>query len=168
MTVRKVITWGDPKLKVKSEDVGHWTPTLEQLVIDLFETALEMDGVGLAAPQVGININIAVIDTSCGIDPNSKLVLINPEITNRYGSQKSSEGCLSVPGIYEIVDRPKQICIKNRKPDGSWEELRSEDSLARTICHEVDHLRGILFFEYFGPVKRQIIQRRYNKQRSHS
>lgn len=168
MTLRKIITWGDPKLKLESKDIVNWTPELEQLVMDLFETALEVDGVGLAAPQVGINLNIAVVDISCGNDPNSKIVLINPEITCRQGSQKSSEGCLSVPGIYEILDRPKQIWVKNRKPDGSWEEFQGKDLLARTICHEVDHLRGVLFFEYFGPVKRQIIQRRYNKQRSHS
>jgi peptide deformylase len=74
---------------------------------------------------------------------------------------------LSIPGIYEILDRPKQISVRNRKIDGSWEEFQSEDALARTICHEIDHLRGLLFFEYFGPVKRQIIQRRYNKRRSY-
>ena len=168
MTVRKVITWGDPRLKIKSKDVGNWTPELEQLVIDLFETTLEVDGVGLAAPQVGININIAVIDISCGSDTSSKLVLINPEITLMQGSQRSCEGCLSIPGIYETLDRPKQIWVKNRKPSGSWEEFQSEDSLARIICHEVDHLRGLLFVDHFGPVKRQIIQRRYSKQQSHS
>lgn len=165
MTAHKVITWGDPRLKLKSTDVGNWTPELEQLVADLFETALKMDGVGIAAPQIGINLNIAAIDTSCGSDPSSKIVLINPEIIHREGSQKSSEGCLSVPGIYEVLDRPKQIVVRNRKANGSWEEFRSEDALARTICHEVDHLRGLLFIEYFGPVKRQIIQRRYNKRR---
>jgi len=167
MTVHKIITWGDPRLKIKSTDVGSWTPELEQLVADLFETALEMDGVGIAAPQIGININIAAIDTSCGSEPSSKIVLINPEIIHQQGYQKSSEGCLSIPGIYEILDRPKQILVRNRKRDGSWEESRSEDALARTICHEIDHLRGLLFVEHFGPVKRQIIKRRYNKQRSY-
>ena len=166
MAVRKVITWGDPRLKINSSDVGEWAPELEQLVSDLFETALAEDGVGIAAPQVGINLNIAVIDTSSGADPAARIVLINPEIIRQEGSQTASEGCLSIPGIHEVVERPKQVWVKNRRPDGSWEELEGEDLLARAFCHEIDHLRGRLFVEYFGPVKRQFIQRRYTKMRA--
>jgi len=166
MAVRKVITWGDPRLKINSSDVGDWTPELEQLAADLYETALDEDGVGLAAAQVGINLNLAAIDTSCGTDPAARILLINPEIVHQEGSQVGSEGCLSIPGIHEILERPKKVWVKNRKPDGSWEELEGEDLLARAFCHEIDHLRGRLFVEYFGPVKRQILQRRYTKQRS--
>jgi peptide deformylase len=166
MAVRKVITWGDPRLKINSSDVGEWTPELDQLAADLYETALDEDGVGLAAAQVGINLNLAAIDTSCGTDPAARILLINPEIVRQEGSQVGSEGCLSIPGIHEILERPKKVWVKNRKPDGSWEELEGEDLLARAFCHEIDHLRGRLFVEYFGPVKRQILQRRYTKQRS--
>jgi peptide deformylase len=161
-----VITWGDPRLKINSSDVGEWTPELEQLVADLFETALAEDGVGLAAPQVGININLAVVDASCGTDPAARTVLINPEITRQEGSQVGSEGCLSIPGIHEVLERPRQVWVKNRLPDGTWEERMGEDLMARAYCHEIDHLRGRLFVEYFGPVKRQILQRRYAKQRT--
>jgi peptide deformylase len=163
MAVRQVITWGDPRLKKNSEDVGDWTPELEQLVADLFETALAEEGVGLAAPQIGINLNLAVIDCSCGEDPAQKIVLINPEIVREEGSQKGPEGCLSIPGITEVLERPKQVWIRNRRPDGSWYEQEGEDLLARAFCHEIDHLRGRLFVEYFGPVKKQVLQRRYNK-----
>ena len=166
MAVRPVITWGDPRLKINSTDIGAWTPELDQLVADLFETARDEDGVGIAAPQVGININIAVVDSSCGVDPAARIVLINPEIVRQEGSQVGSEGCLSIPCIHEVLERPKQVWVKNRLPDGSWVELEGEDLLARAFCHEVDHLRGRLFVEYFGPVKRQFLQRRYNKQRS--
>ena len=166
MAVRKVITWGDPRLKINSSDVGDWTPEMEQLAADLYETALDEDGVGLAAAQVGINLNLAAIDTSCGTDAAARILLINPEIVRQEGSQVGSEGCLSIPGIHEILERPKKVWVKNRKPDGSWEELEGEDLLARAFCHEIDHLRGRLFVEYFGPVKRQILQRRYTKQRS--
>jgi peptide deformylase len=166
MAVRKVLTWGDPRLKINSSDVGDWTPELDQLVADLFETAQAEDGVGIAAPQVGVNLNIAVVDASCGADPAARIVLINPEIVRQEGSQIGSEGCLSIPGIHEELERPKKVWVKNRLPDGTWVELEGEDLMARAFCHETDHLRGRLFVEYFGPVKRQVLQRRYNKQRT--
>ena len=168
MAVRPVLTWGDPRLKMNSADVGAWSPELDQLVADLYETALDEEGVGLAAPQVGVNLNLAVIDCSCGEDPSQKLILINPEITRQEGSQIGPEGCLSIPGIHEVLERPKKVTIKNRRPDGSWDEVWGEDLMARAFCHEIDHLRGRLFVEYFGPVKRQVIQRRYQKQRKSS
>ena len=132
---------------------------------DLFETALAEEGLGIAAPQVGINLNLAVVDLSCGEDPARKTVLINPEIVHTEGSQTGPEGCLSVPGIHEVLERPRKVRVKNRRRDGSWEELEGEDLLARAYCHEIDHLRGRLFVEYFGPVKRQLIQRKYQKNR---
>lgn len=166
MAVRIVITWGDPRLRINSADVGEWTPELEQLMEDLFETGIEEEGVGLAVPQVGVNLNLAVIDPSSGQDPAQKIILINPEIIRTEGSQLGTEGCLSIPGIHEVLERPKKVWVKNRRRDGSWEELVGEDLLARAFCHEIDHLRGKLFVDYFGPVKRQILQRRYNKLRA--
>ena len=163
MAIRPVITWGDPRLKMNSIDVGEWTPELEQLTADMFETMYAEEGVGLAAPQVAQNINLVVIDVSAGEDPSQKLVLINPEILRGEGTQVGQEGCLSVPGIHEIVERPQHVWIKNRRRDGSWEELEGQDLLARAFCHEIDHLRGKLFVEYFGPVKRGLIQRKYQK-----
>lgn len=165
MAVRPVLTWGDPRLKMDSEDVGAWTPELEQLVEDLFETSYAEEGVGIAAPQVGVNLNIAVIDTSCGQDPSARIVLVNPEVLRSEGVQKGPEGCLSIPGIHEVLERPKKVWVKNRTREGDWVELEGEDLLARAFCHEIDHLRGRLFVEYFGPVKRQIIQRKYSKSR---
>jgi peptide deformylase len=164
MAVLPVLTWGDPHLKKNSEDVGAWTPELEQLVADLFETSLFEEGVGLAAPQVGVNLNLAVIDCSCGEDPEQKLVLINPEITTEEGSQVGPEGCLSIPGIREVLERPRKVTVRNRGRDGSWHELSGEDLMARAFCHEIDHLRGRLFVEYFGPVKRQFLQKKFLKQ----
>ncbi|MFN7958968.1 MAG: peptide deformylase [Holophagaceae bacterium] len=164
MAVLPVLTWGDPRLKKNSEDVGDWTPELEQLVADMFETALDEEGVGLAAPQIGRNINLAVIDCSCGEDPTQQIVLINPEIIHEEGSQVGPEGCLSIPGIREVLERPQKVTLRNRTKDGSWQELTGEDLLARAFCHEIDHLRGRLFVEYFGPVKRQILQKKYQKQ----
>jgi peptide deformylase len=164
MAVLPVLTWGDPRLKKNSQDVGAWSPDLEQLVADLFETSLAEEGVGLAAPQVGVNLNLAVIDCSCGEDPSQQIVLINPEIILEEGVQVGSEGCLSIPGIREILERPQKVTIRNRGRDESWHELVGEDLLARAFCHEIDHLRGRLFVEYFGPVKRQFLQKKYLKQ----
>jgi peptide deformylase len=164
MSVLPVLTWGDPHLKTNSEDVGVWTPELEQLVADMLETTLHEEGVGLAAPQVGVNLNLAVIDCSCGEDPAQQILLINPEIILEEGLQVGPEGCLSIPGIREVLERPQKVTIRNRSKDGSWHELVGEDLLARAFCHEIDHLRGRLFVEYFGPVKRQVLQRKYQKQ----
>ncbi|MBK8727095.1 MAG: peptide deformylase [Holophagaceae bacterium] len=163
MAIHPVLTWGDPRLKRNSEDVGAWSPELDQLVADMFETAIAEEGVGLAAPQIGFNINLAVIDTSAGEDPARKIILINPEILREEGIQRGPEGCLSIPGIHEVLERPRQVWLKNRRPDGTWYEQEGEDLLARAFCHEIDHLRGRLFVEYFGPVKRQVIQRKYQK-----
>jgi len=168
MAVRPVITWGDPRLKTNSTDVGDWSPELEQLVEDMYETTLAEEGLGLAAPQIGLNLNIAVIDASCGQDPAQRILLINPEIVRSEGSQVGPEGCLSIPGVHEVLERPRQVWVKNRRRDGSWEELTGEDLLARAFCHEIDHLRGRLFVEYFGPVKRGIIQRKYQKLKKES
>lgn len=164
MAVLPILTWGDPRLKKNSADVGAWTPELEQLVADMFETSLDEEGVGLAAPQVGANLNLAVIDCSCGEDPTQKLVLINPEIIAQEGSQIGPEGCLSIPGIREVLERPQKVTVRNRTREGEWVELSGEDLLARAFCHEIDHLRGRLFVEYFGPVKRQFLHRKYQKQ----
>jgi peptide deformylase len=147
-------------------DVGAWTPELEQFVADMFETTYAEEGLGLAAPQVGENLNIAVIDTSCGADPAARIVLINPEIVREEGSQVGEEGCLSIPGIHEVLERPKKVWVKTRTREGDWIEMEGEDLLARAFCHEIDHLRGKLFVEYFGPVKRGIIQRKYAKKKA--
>ena len=164
MAVLPVLTWGDPRLKQNSQDIGEWTPELEKLVADMFETSLFEEGVGLAAPQVGVNLNLAVIDCSCGEDPDQRIILINPEIIREEGVQSGSEGCLSIPGIREELERPQKVTIRNRTRDGGWQELTGEDLMARAFCHEIDHLRGRLFVEYYGPVKRQFLQRKYQKQ----
>ncbi len=166
MAVRPVITWGDPRLKQDSQDVGDWTPELEALVTDLWDSTAAEEGVGMAAPQLGVNVNVAVIDCSAGQDPEQRIVLINPEIVRTEGTQVGPEGCLSIPGIQEVLERPQKVWVKNRRRDGSWEELVGEDLLARAFCHEIDHLRGRLFVEYYGPVKRGLIQRKFQKSRA--
>lgn len=163
MAVHNIITWGDPRLKRKNYNVENWNSDLDILVNDMFDTLVSECGIGLAAPQIGININIAVIDLSCGDDPYSKILLINPTVINIIGSQSGPEGCLSIPGISAVVCRPQHIYINNYKKDGSEEKINAQDLLARTMAHEIDHLNGRLFIEYLGPARRQILQRQYYK-----
>ena len=142
MALRNVRELGDEILRKKAKEVSQMTPRIEELIDDMFETMYETNGVGLAAPQVGIRKRIVVID--CGDDP---LVLINPEILETKGEQTGSEGCLSVPGKVVIVTRPQYAKVKAL--DENMEEyiVEGEDLLARCLCHEIDHLDGIMYVD---------------------
>ena len=149
MATRKVREMGDPVLSKKCKEVTEITPRLQELIDDMFETLYEENGVGLAAPQVGILKRIVVIDTT-GEDP---LLLINPKILETSGEQDGYEGCLSVPGKSGKVTRPNYV--KAIAYDENMEPLEIEGTelLARAICHEVDHLEGHLYVEkVHGPL----------------
>lgn len=140
MAIRKVRIQGDSVLEKKCKEVKEVTPRIRQLIDDMFETMYEANGVGLAAPQVGILKRIVVIDI--GEQP---FVLINPVIEETSGSQSGYEGCLSLPGKSGVVTRPN--CVKVRAYDEDMNEfvLEGEELLARAICHECDHLEGIMY-----------------------
>ena len=149
MATRKIREIGDPVLTKKCKEVTEVTPRLKELIDDMFETLYEENGVGLAAPQVGILKRIVVIDTT-GEDP---LLLINPKILETSGEQDGYEGCLSVPGKSGKVTRPNYV--KAFAYDENMEpfEIEGTELLARAICHEVDHLEGHLYVErVHGPL----------------
>lgn len=149
MATRKVREMGDPVLGKRCKEVTEITPRLQELIDDMFETLYEENGVGLAAPQVGILKRIVVIDTT-GEDP---LLLINPKILETSGEQDGYEGCLSVPGKSGKVTRPNYV--KAFAYDENMEpfEIEGTELLARAICHEVDHLEGHLYVErVHGPL----------------
>ena len=141
MALRQVRTIGDEILYKKCKPVKEMTPRIAQLIEDMFETMYESNGVGLAAPQVGILKQIVVID----VDDGNQYVFVNPEILEEEGSQTGQEACLSVPGKYGIVTRPYKV--KVRALDENMDEfiLEAEDLLARAICHECAHLKGELY-----------------------
>ena len=141
MAVRTIRVIGDEILYKECKPVKEMTQRVEELIEDMFETMYENNGVGLAAPQVGILKQIVVID----VDDGNQYVLINPEIIEEEGSQTGQEGCLSVPGKAGIVTRPQKVKVKAR--DENMEELvlEGEDLLARAICHECAHLHGQLY-----------------------
>lgn len=141
MAIREIRKKGDEILRKKSKPVTEVNDKINQLIDDMFETMYEADGVGLAAPQVGILKRICVIDVGEG-----PIVLINPEKLEESSEQvQAVEGCLSIPGIYGEVKRPKRVVVKAMDRDGKYFTIEGTDMLARAICHEMDHLDGILF-----------------------
>ena len=145
MALRNIRTIGDEILRKEAKSVKALTPRTEKLIEDMLDTMYDAYGVGLAAPQVGILKRIVVIDVSENQD--APYVLINPEIIETSGSQTGSEGCLSVPGKHATVTRPDYAKVRAQDENMEWFELEGEGLLARAICHECDHLDGILYVD---------------------
>ena len=143
MALRNIRIMGDPVLEKKCKEIKEVTPRINELIDDMFDTMYEACGVGLAAPQVGILKRLVVIDTT-GDDPH---VLINPEIVLTEGEQTGSEGCLSVPGKRGYVRRPQKVTVRAQDRKGKPFELTGEDLLARALCHEIDHLDGVMYVD---------------------
>ncbi len=143
MAIRNIRTIGDDILTKKCKVVKEMTEKNRELIQDMFDTMYEEDGVGLAAPQVGILKRIAVIDIS--EDGNEPLVLVNPEILETEGEQRGSEGCLSVPDKVGIVTRPNRVRVKAFDLDMQPFEIVGEELLARALVHEIEHLDGELY-----------------------
>ncbi len=145
MALRQIREEQDPVLRKISKEVKEITPRIRQLVEDMAETMYHANGVGLAAPQVGILKRVILVDV--GAETPDLHVFINPVITAMTGSCNGMEGCLSVPGLFGTVDRPQRITLEYLDLDGETKTLEAEDFFARAICHEVDHLNGILFID---------------------
>ncbi|QEK11996.1 peptide deformylase [Crassaminicella thermophila] len=140
MAIRNIVRDGDPVLRKKSRTVEKVDQRVLTLLDDMKETMYNADGVGLAAPQVGILKRIIIIDVGDGL-----IELINPEIVEVKGEQIEAEGCLSVPGVTGDVKRPKWVRVRGIDRYGNMIEMEGKDLLARAFCHEIDHLDGILF-----------------------
>jgi peptide deformylase len=122
-------------------------------------------GVGLAAPQIGIPLRLAVVDVSLGKNPEAKLVLANPELIHIEGEQREEEGCLSMPGFRGTVIRPQYVTVRAQDGAGAWFDMRGEGLLARAFCHEADHLNGTLFIQHLSMLKRDLIKRKIRKMK---
>lgn len=140
MALREILTEGDPVLNRRSRPVETFDRRLHELVDDMVETMYDGDGVGLAAPQIGVLRRVFVMDVGEG-----PVAFINPEIMDETGEQEGPEGCLSLPGLFGIVSRPQKIRVRAQDRDGDFFEMTVEDLAARCVCHENDHLDGILF-----------------------
>ncbi len=142
MGLRKILTDKDPALHKVCRPVEKFDGRLHRLLDDMKETLTEANGVGLAAPQVGILRRVVLVDTG-----DEVLELINPSLLETSGEQVGAEGCLSVPGKYGLVKRPNYAKVRAQDRDGNWFEAEGEELIARCFCHELDHLDGILYTE---------------------
>ena len=162
--VYPIVKYGQPVLETQAETITEFdTPELHKLLADMFESMYAAKGVGLAAPQIGISQRIAVIDITSGEDPTQKIVLINPEIIKKEGSQSGEEGCLSIPGFREPVTRAKRVTVRAQDAKGNVFEQTGEDLLARAFLHETDHLNGSLYINHISALKRDLIRRKIRK-----
>ena len=163
MTKLVILEYPDPRLRTKATPVAVFDEALRRLVDDLLETMYGAKGVGLAASQVDIHKRLLVLDVSETRD--QPMVLINPQILSAEGRVPGEEGCLSLPGIYDKLERAARIRVRAQDRDGKPFEIDAEGMLAVCIQHEMDHLEGKLFVDYLSELKRQLIRRRLQKER---
>lgn len=154
----------DPVLKKKAEPVHQITDIHQQLIESMFETMYAAPGVGLAAPQVGISQTITVIHIPNEENKRNPLALINPRVLEKEGEILSDEGCLSVPEVSAEIKRASYVKVAYRDRRGKAKQIEATDLLARIIQHEIDHLNGILFIDYLGRIRRDLIRRKFRKK----
>ena len=162
MAILDILHFPDPRLRNRAAPVERVDDSVRRLVQDMFETMYQAPGIGLAAIQVNDPRRVVVIDISDQRD--QPLCLINPEILERDGVEEMDEGCLSVPGVYEKVQRADRVRVRALNQQGEPFELEAEGLLAVCIQHEVDHLDGKLFVDYLSNLKRQRIRRKLEKE----
>lgn len=161
--IRPIVKYGAAVLEQPTKPVEKFDGELAALIDDMFESMYAARGVGLAAPQIGLSLNLAVIDVTTGKNPEAKLVLANPVIIHSEGEQREEEGCLSVPGFRGNVLRPAYVTVRAQDASGKEYEMKGEGLLARAFCHEIDHLHGILFLTHLSMLKRDLIRRKIRK-----
>jgi peptide deformylase len=163
MAVLKILEYPDPRLRIKAEPVAAVTDDIRQLAADMLETMYAAPGVGLAATQVDRHVRMVVIDVSETRD--QPWILINPEIIARDGTETSDEGCLSVPGVTEGVERAARVKVRALDGNGKSQEFEADSLLGVCVQHELDHLEGKLFVDYLSELKRQRLKKRAVKAR---
>ena len=157
--------YGDPRLLAENAEVDPTAENLSGLLDDMVKTCHAAPGIGLAAPQIGVNKRIAIVDLSVGADPDALLVLVNPVVVEEAGEQKEEEGCLSVPDICEKVIRPARVRVRAADAAGTVREIEATGLLARALSHETDHLDGRLFLHRLRGLKRDLTWRKVERRR---
>jgi peptide deformylase len=163
MAVREIVRYGNPVLRKMSEPVGKIDDEVKALVEDMYTTLRRAKGLGLAAPQVGVNLRVFIIDLTQVDFDAEPLVFINPEIIERQGSEIGEEGCLSFPGLFFEVERAESITVDYTDLDGNLKRMKTSGLLARAVQHENDHLNGKLFIDYLSATQRDLISGRLKK-----
>ncbi len=168
MALREIVFMGDPVLRRSADEVTVFDDALESLVQDMFETMYHADGIGLAAPQIGLSQRIIVVDLRVeeGEEPR-RVAVVNPEITWQSSeAEKESEGCLSIPGLEEFVKRPASVRVEGQDPQGRDLVVEADGLFARALQHEIDHVNGILFLDRVSPLKRKMLLKKWKKLRA--
>jgi peptide deformylase len=163
MTKLAILEYPDPRLRTKAKPIDAVDDAVRKLADDMLETMYAAKGVGLAASQVDVHRRLLVLDVSDARD--TPMVLINPEIVAAEGRAPGEEGCLSLPGIYDKLERAERVKVRAQDRNGERFEFEAEGMLAVCIQHEIDHLEGKLFVDYLSELKRQLIRRRLQKER---
>ena len=166
MALMEIVKWPNPILDSPGDPVTDFGDGIRKLVSDMFETMYSAPGVGLAAVQVGVAKRLFVMDCSGGKDPDQRVVMINPEIIHAEGEQNGEEGCLSFPGVFTPVERSLRAIVRAQDVNGNEFELDDTELTARCMLHENDHLTGKLLVDFVGPLKRQMIKKKLQKQKA--
>lgn len=161
--VREILIWPDPLLKKKAQPLARVDADTRKLVSDMFETMYAADGVGLAAPQIGVLQRVIVLDTTPRQPESKPIAMINPEIIAMEGEITYTEGCLSIPGEAEDVDRAAKVTVRFLDVDGREQTLACEGLLSIAVQHETDHLEGTLFVDHLSTLKRELIRKRMKR-----
>ncbi len=166
MGILRIRLLGDEVLRVPGEPVTTFDDELRTLVNDMFETMYHAEGIGLAAPQIGLSLRVCVLDVRDDDHAlSARMALVNPEVAeSSRETDKSTEGCLSIPGLEELVTRAERVKVRASDPDGEPVEIEAEGLLARALQHEIDHLDGTLFIDRVSPLKRRMLLKKWKKR----
>ncbi len=158
---------GNGVLREETPEIEVFDEELRALVRDLFETMYHADGIGLAAPQVGESARVFVVDLRREDQPDARMAVVNPRVVwESDDTDKQVEGCLSIPGIEEVVERPWAVRVEGHDPDGRPVSVEADDLLSRALQHEIDHLDGVLFLDRVSPIKRRMAMKKWKKLRA--
>ncbi len=164
--IRDLVRYADPRLFARNAAADPAAPEFPGLLADMIDTCRAAPGIGLAAPQIGINLRVAIVDLSVGAEPDGLVVLVNPEILEASGEQKEDEGCLSIPDVTERVIRPARVRVRAADETGKVRELEGTGLLARAFAHEVDHLNGTLFVDRLRGLKRDLTWKKIDRRKA--
>ena len=162
MAKRPIVLLGEEVLRRPAEEVGEIDDEVRALVRDMFDTMYDAEGIGLAAPQVGISRRIIVVDVND--DEHEPIALIDPHVVEEESRERAEEGCLSMPGLTAVVERPAKVVVEATTIDGETVRLEGEGLFGRCLQHEIDHLDGVLFLDRISPLKRRMLMRKWKKR----
>lgn len=168
MTVREIKILGDPVLRAPAEEVSEFDEEIQTLAEDMLETMYRASGIGLAGPQVGVSRRIIVLDLGeSDEDGHGAVALVNPQVVAATRkTDRAPEGCLSIPGMEEVVERPASVTVRGFTPQGDAVTIEADGLFSRALQHEIDHLDGVLFIDRLTPLKRRLALKKWQKSRA--